>query len=250
MFILKKIMIFFFYPLVLGLFLQAAGIFCLFRKKIKTGTGLVAAGFILLVLCSYMPVIGPLFSAYESSYAVLSDPEKFKDVQWIVVLGGGVIPDERLTPANQLVFSSLSRLTEGLRILRKIPSARLLLSGGRVFSTVSEASIMKKAAMDSGVHENQIVLEEESRDTGDQAEMLKKSLGIKPFILITSAFHMKRAMYLFEKQGMHPIAAPADFQIRRKDFIDPVLFFPSPEALSWAQRLLKEILGLFLIKSI
>lgn len=248
MFILKKIMIFLFYPLVLGLLLQAAGIFYFFRKKFKTGTGLMVAGFILLLMFSYKPVMDPLFSTYESSYPVLFEPEKLKGIEWVVVLGGGVTPDERLTPAGQLSLSSLSRLTEGLRILRRLPSARLLVSGGRVFNRVSEAEIMKKAAMDMGAEEKQIVLEEESKDTKDQAEMLKKSLGTKPFILITSAFHMKRAMTLFEKQGMQAIAAPADFQIKRKDLIDPGTFFPSPESLSRAQRFLKEMLALFLMK--
>lgn len=248
MFILKKIAIFLFYPLFAGLLLQAAGIFCLFRKKTKLGTGLVAAGFLLLILFSYGPVMDPLFSAYENSFPVLSEPEKLTDLQWIVVLGGGVTPDERLTPAGQLSLSSLARLTEGLRILRRLPSARLLVSGGRVFSSVSEASLMKKAALDLGAEEKRIWLEEASRDTEDQALNLKKTLGTKPFILITSAFHMKRSLYLFEKHGMRAIPAPADFQIKRKDDIDPFVFFPSPESLGRAQRFIKELLALFLMK--
>ncbi len=248
MFILKKIIIFLFYPLVLGLLLQAAGIFCLFRKRIKTGTGLVAAGFILLVLFSYDPLTKPVFSSYESSCPVLSQPEKLKDIRWVVVLGGGVSPDTRLTPANQLSYSSLSRLAEGLRILRRLPSARLLVSGGCVFSSVSEASLMKKTAMDMGIEESRIVLEDQSLDTEDQSLLLKKFLDTRPFILITSAFHMRRTLYLFEKQGMRAIPAPADFQVKTKNGMDPCVFFPSPESLSRSQRFLKEILALFLMK--
>lgn len=248
MFILKKIMIFLFYPLVLGLLLQAAGVFCLFRKKFKTGTGLVAAGFFLLLLFSYDPVSSPVFSSYESFCPVLAEPEKLKEIQWVVVLGGGVSPDTRLTPANQLSYSSLSRLTEGLRILRRLPSARLLVSGGCVFSNISEASLMKKTAMDMGIEESRIVLEDQSRDTEDQSLLLKKFLDTKPFILITSAFHMRRALYLFKKQGMQPIPAPADFQVKAKNGIAPCDFFPSPESLGRVQRFLKEILALFLMK--
>ena len=250
MFILKKIIIFLFYPLVLGLFLQAAGVFCLFRKRIKTGTVLVVSGFMLLVLFSYDPVINPVFSSYESSFPVLSEPEKLKEIRWVVVLGGGVTPDTRLTPANQLSYSSLARLAEGLRILGKLPSARLLVSGGCVFSSVSEALVMKNTAVDMGVEESRIVLEDQSRDTFEQAERLKEILGTKPFILITSAFHMRRALSLFEKQGMQVIPAPADFQVKEKNGIDPFLFFPSPESLGRAQRFLKEILALFLMKLI
>ena len=248
LFLLKKILIFLFYPLVIGLFLQALGLVLLFCKKIRSGVVLTTAGFLVLMLFSYRPLMDPLVSSYESVFPVLSEVEKLKDVEWIVVLGGGVTPDERLTAANQLSWSSLSRLIEGIRILRLLPSARLLVSGGRVFSDISEAGLMKRAAMEIGADENRIVLEDKSRDTGDQAQKLKKVLGEKPFVLVTSAFHMKRAVYDFEKIGMHPVPAPADFQVKIKEYIDPGLFFPSPESLGRAQRNLKEILALILMR--
>jgi uncharacterized SAM-binding protein YcdF (DUF218 family) len=56
------------------------------------------------------------------------------------------------------------------------------------------------------------------KDTKEEAQAAKKLLKEKPFILVTSASHMKRAMDIFNKEGLHPVAAPTYHTASKKDF--------------------------------
>jgi uncharacterized SAM-binding protein YcdF (DUF218 family) len=60
-----------------------------------------------------------------------------------------------------------------------------------------------------GVPKDNMIIEEASKDTKDQARLIKPIVGTAPFVLVTSAIHMPRSMALFEKLGMNPIPAPA-----------------------------------------
>ncbi|MBW2649390.1 MAG: YdcF family protein [Deltaproteobacteria bacterium] len=96
-----------------------------------------------------------------------------------------------------------------------MPESRLVFSGGAVFDPVSEAEVMARAAEIMGVEGDRIILEEISRDTGDQARLVQKIVGDERFILVTSASHMPRSMVLFRKSGMEPIPAPTDYRVPR-----------------------------------
>ena len=50
-----------------------------------------------------------------------------------------------------------------------------------------------------------------AKTTFEEAYYMKKRVGNKPFILVTSAYHMPRTIKLFQKAGLNPIAAPTDF---------------------------------------
>ncbi len=62
-----------------------------------------------------------------------------------------------------------------------------------------------------GVPRERITLEARSNDTSDEAALLPPLVGKSPFLLVTSAAHMRRAMALCRKQGLNPIAAATDF---------------------------------------
>ena len=77
---------------------------------------------------------------------------------------------------------------------------------------------MATLAQEIGVSPEEIVLESESMDTADQAQLIKPIIGNDVFVLVTSAAHIPRAMGLFAKLDMHPhpcppqITAPPDSQ--------------------------------------
>ena len=83
-----------------------------------------------------------------------------------------------------------------------------------------------------GVKPQDIVLESDSRDTADEAEIIAKMIGRERFILVTSAAHMPRSMALFKKRGLQPIPAPTDFLVREGPGPDPGRFFPHASSLS------------------
>jgi uncharacterized SAM-binding protein YcdF (DUF218 family) len=133
-----------------------------------------------------------------------------------VVLNCAVNKYNPTLPANQQLGGiSTLRLLEGVRCAQLVSqqhqAPRLILSGGAVFGDHTEARMMASVVDLLGLAPNtKTEIETESRDTAEQARFLKKKLGSEPFILVTSASHMPRSMMLFERLGMHPVAAPAN----------------------------------------
>jgi len=165
-------------------------------------------------------------------------------IKYVVVLGGGHSSDPEFPLISQIGRSSLERLIEGIRIYRKYPEAKLLLSGGSVFDPVPEADTMARVAMEIGIPESDIILETKSKDTKDQAKFIKSVIGSKPFVLVTAAFHMPRAMALFKKHGMNPIPSPIGHRVSEGQGLSPHSFFPGTGNLRKAELAIHEYLGI------
>ena len=99
-----------------------------------------------------------------------------------------------------------------------------------------------------GVDQNDIILEIESRDTKDEARLIKPLVEDAPFVLVTSASHMPRAMALFRKAGMSPIAVPTDHLIKNPYGISFDNLFPRSYHLQKSERAVYEALGLLWAK--
>jgi uncharacterized SAM-binding protein YcdF (DUF218 family) len=239
MFILKKLVSRFFFPLSLGIELILLGVFLKNRGK-----KVILAGVAILYLFSFSPFGYLMLRPLESQYAPVSSSGLNKEVRWIVVLGGGSRGEKSLTPEDRLGDSSLKRLLEGVRLSRLLPRARLVLSGGDYRGISPDAVSMQQVALDQGVGRERIILEAASRDTTDQAKFLKARLGQSPFYLVTSAGHMTRAMRMFVRAGTHPIAAPTDFRAVWSPFQVTDLF-PQADALANTERAFYEYLGNF-----
>ena len=249
MFLIKKIVAPFFLPTTLVFSLLLLGIcFLWFTRKQKFGKFLVTVSFVILALCSYNIIGNVLLGGLEKRYPPLLTVSNHVDVPWVVVLGGGIAPDNNLPDHDQLSGSSLSRLIEGIRIHRLIPGSRLLLSGGAVFGMVSEAAVMAETAVSLGVNRAELYLDKRSKDSKDQAQEVKKIVGSGGFILVTSAAHMPRVMALFEKQGLTPIPAPTNYQVKKRQHISPGMFFPGSSNLRKAEYAIHEYLGLIWAK--
>jgi len=103
---------------------------------------------------------------------------------------------------------------------------------------------MAKAAESLGVDQQKILLESQSRDTGSEAKFVRAVVGSEPFILVTSASHMPRAMALFKKQGMDPIADPTDYLTGVSWGVSASDLVPTGNGLVAARRAVYEYLGL------
>lgn len=244
-FLLKKIISPFLLPLPITLLLLGVGtILALINKAKRTQYTCLIAGFACLIFFSLRMNAYLLIDTLQSRYQPLVTPPQ--NVNKIVVLGGG-ISGGKIYPANIMLRSaSLSRLVEGIRqfyILKKHGiNATLILSGGRVFESQAEAGTMRNTAIMLGIPKNAIQIEDGSKDTHDEALFLKRELGAQPFILVTSAFHMPRAMELFQAVGTNPIAAPTQFfgptNLKIKSYI------PSSLALEISDITIHEYLGM------
>ncbi|MBW1698681.1 MAG: envelope biogenesis factor ElyC [Deltaproteobacteria bacterium] len=249
MFLLKKIAAPLFLPVSLCLELLLAGLVLLwFTRRQKAGKILVLMGVILLAALSYSPLpetlLRPLEYRYPPVLKIDSAQNIKQDIKWVVVLGGGHTSNPKLPSTSQLSYASIARLVEGIRLYRKLPGSRLILSGGNPFGPVSNARVLADVAMAVGVDRQNLVLEPASKDTKDEAMLIQKIVGDDRFFLVTSASHMPRSMALFKKRGMHPLPAPAGHLVKDSKKRHPGRFFPWTANLAKAERAFHEYLGL------
>lgn len=147
MFLFKKIVAPLLFPLSIILEILILGIFLLwFTRRQKTGKVFVFIGALLLGLLSYSSISDICLKPLEDKYAPLVELQTFSDVKWIVVLGGGHNSDPKLPVTGPIGDSSLSRLLEGVRIHKKLPESKLILSGSGVYDPVSNALVMAGVA--------------------------------------------------------------------------------------------------------
>jgi uncharacterized SAM-binding protein YcdF (DUF218 family) len=233
------------YPLGITLWLGFLGVYLWKRNpRSRTGPFLISTGLLLLLVFS-LPITGWLLLwGLESKAGPYASPQELEDkgIKNIVVLSGSRRTGPRPV-TDRLNCASVARTLEGLRLWKKKPEASLHLSGGSMLKKNSVAQAMADFSRFSGVPDNALVLEAESWNTEDQAELLKERLGKKPFALITSASHMPRSLALFKKQGLNPVPCPTDFNTVDLDF-GVERFIPGAKGLSMSQKALHEYMGL------
>jgi uncharacterized SAM-binding protein YcdF (DUF218 family) len=249
LFVSKKIISAVFYPVGTALLFWMTGLaFWLFKPRSRSGFMLVGLGGLWLFIMS-MPATGFfLLRSLETHAGPYADAQVLarKHTRFVVVLGGDVRSGE-LTTADRLVCTSLARVMEGIRLWRGIPGSKLILSGGRYSPTVmSSAEAMAALARELGVPSEALILESQSRDTREEARLLRPILGQQPFALVTSASHMMRSLMDFRKDGLEPIPAPADFQAM--DFrLNCSMFMPGAYSLEMSRKAIHEYLGMLAI---
>ena len=249
MFILKKIIALLLMPMSLCLGLLGVGILLLWvRRRIGAAKIMLTLGFLVLAALSFSAVADPLIKPLELWYPPLLDISGMKDVKWVVVLGGGHTSSPEFQPNAQVFNSSLSRIVEGIRIHRELPGSKLLLSGGAVFDPVPEAETMAAVARMLGVSPDDLVLESQSKDTGQQSQFVQGIIQNDGFVLVTSAIHMPRAMLVFEQKGLRPIPAPTEFGDWMRKETTPYRFFPRAVELRKVETAAHEYLGLLWAK--
>ena len=249
MFVIKKIVTFFLNPFQLGMVLCLFGLLLLWgfsRRREKQGRLLVTAGILWMAFFGMDPVAKALMGPLEDPFRPV-EPftiEEGKPVpKFVVILAGGHRADPELPVTSHLRSPAIHRLIEGIRLHRKIPQSKLVLSGGIVSYGKRECETMKALALELGVEETDIILEGESRDTRSQAVQLTPLLKEKPFLLVSSANHLQRAVARFEAQGLKPIATPAIFITTQEDPDNFWVPFPNPGSVWTSYRALHERVG-------
>lgn len=204
MFLFKKIVSAFLLPLPIGLFLLFIAFYFLMRNSYKKAKIFLFLGLSWFVLLSFQPISNAIISPLENSYKALLEIPK---VQYVLVLGSGHKTNKNLSITSQLGSTAVVRLNEGIRIYKKLDNAKLIVSGYKGFDKNYHSFMSKKLLLDLGVKKENIIKMDKPKDTRQEAIEAKKIIGTNPFILVTSASHMKRSMLLFEKLGLKPIAA-------------------------------------------
>lgn len=199
LFSLKKFISFFLEPFTFGfLILLLAFIFLLFNNY-KKAKSILFVGLIFIFLISNSLFSNFLISPLENQYKNQKNVDISK-VEYILLLGGD--------------FES--RAYEVIKLSLKLKDAKIITSGYAGKMMISDALYAKNELISLGINENRIIMQEKPKDTIEEAKSIKELLNNKPFILVTSAYHMPRAMKIFQMQGLNPIAVPTDFTVKEQ----------------------------------
>lgn len=153
------------------------------------------------------PII--LFSAiiiqlFFSIFILLYKPKnKYLDYDYIVVLGYVIKNDE----INKTL---MYRLSKALDMAKNYPKAKIILSGGKSASnTLTEAEVMKNFLLLKDIDEERIILEDKSTSTIENITNIKKVIDSQRILLISSDYHILRALWICKNKGLYPDSAKA-----------------------------------------
>ena len=241
-FAIKKILDPFLLPLGFFLCVAAAGILLLALGKKKAGIIATVLAVVLLAAASSGPVSRLLLDPLESKYQPYPAHGGAK-VDFVVVLGGGHVSDPDLPVPSFLSGQALQRLVEGIRVFRANPGSKLVFSGAGVSDPLPEAVVMARVARTLGVNSSDILLDIQSTDTKDHTVFVKNIVKSRSFAVVTSAFHMPRAMAMFTKARMSPVPAPAG-HLSKASGKTWFSWVPNVEALYGSHKAMHEYVGL------
>ena len=240
-FITKKIITFFVEPLGLILTLGLIGLYFLNKSAYTKAKFFLSFSIFLLLFLSYPPVGNSLTQQLESQYSKYD--YKNNDILYIHVLGGGHYDNSKWPLSAQIGNASLKRTIEGISIYKKLnnPNIKLIFTGyAGPGNNTTNAEINASVAKIAGISNKKIIVNGRPKDTKEEAIYNKSLTEGKPFVLVTSASHMTRAIKLFEGVGLKPIPAPTDFKRIDVEFLS----IPSISSLQKSRIAIHEFLGI------
>jgi uncharacterized SAM-binding protein YcdF (DUF218 family) len=175
-----------------------------------------AAGAIGLLVCGFSPLALWLTAALETRFPAPNPMPA--QITGIIVLGGGIRLQGSVLRDTLSLSEAGDRLLALADLARRYPTARIVVSGasGDLFSEgAAEADLVREHAHMLSVDPARILVEDRSRNTYENAEYTSAMLKPEPgqtWLLVTSAWHMPRAVGAFRRAGFSVIAYPVDFR--------------------------------------
>ena len=242
MFLLKTFFSRFLFPLPLSLELLLVGLILLWcTRRQRAGKALVTLGTALLLAFSNVSISNALVRHLERRYPpfAVGHLESIKsNVTYIAVLGGSTNDDPNVPITSHISPDVMVRLVEGVLLQHAIPGSKLILSAGN-----ESAGGMTKLSQALGVRMEDILHLDGPRNTEEESQQIAHIVGKQPFVLVTSASHMPRAMAFCRKRGLQPMAAPSDYLAPRQQW-ELGYLFPDGFFLFKSQVAVYEYLGL------
>ncbi|MEM9255730.1 MAG: YdcF family protein [Pseudomonadota bacterium] len=209
----------------------------------RMGLATLGLAFSWLYLCSTAGFANYLMGVLERDYPS-SSMRVVEPADVIVLLGGamrghthmGTLPD-----LNQ----HADRLVHAVHLFKSGKAPLILLSGGALPGNRPEASQMQDILNVMGVPSDRVLQEPRSRNTYENAlygAQLLDKFGFERILLVTSAYHMRRAMAVFTAQGVDVVPAPTDYQRVVGHALIPA-WLPGLSNLSRSSYALHELFG-------
>jgi uncharacterized SAM-binding protein YcdF (DUF218 family) len=181
----------------------------------------------LSVLFPALALLILVVSVWTSTGSVLLEPleDRFsrpaaqpEEVKGIIVLGGFFEGGINLVRHGYELNNSADRIVEAAILARRYPDAKIVVTGGNgslLLAGEGDAVTAPRLLEALGIARERLRLETHSRNTYENAVFTRDLVKPKPgetWLLVTSAFHMPRAMALFRKAGFDIVAWPTDYR--------------------------------------
>ena len=253
-FILSKIIGFLIKPLHVLLILMAGAAGLRYarsrasRKRAKLVHRLhriVTAVLVLWIANLLMPIL-PYMAVHQLEHRFPIPDQHSLNPDMIVILGGWQgAPSAMRDETTPSISSGGDRLITGLILAERYPNAKIAFPGGlkRAGDKASEADITEAVIQGLNLDRNRLIVEGMSRNTAENAAYLNELIDgeAAQIVLITSAWHMPRAIGSFRAAGLNPIPYPTDFSTPK----DGVSFMKLlGKGLGLTQTALSEYIGL------
>jgi len=227
-FTLSKVLWFLVEPGNLFVIVLLAGVFLLWIGRVQLGRWLLSLALLVILLLTVFPVGTTMLSSLENRF---ERPEMMPEqVSGIIVLGGvlnQLIAKKRGSAAPK--FAS-GRFAEFVNLAATYPEARLVFTGGSGSlrnQELKEADFAEPLLRAWGLDTSRVIFEKQSRNTFENAKLsraLVKPKSGERWILITSAFHMPRAVGVFRRTGWEVLPMPVEFQTAGDEGLWPPSF--------------------------
>ena len=227
--------------------LALAGMLLMRTRFVRAGRTLLVLAVLLLAVIGISPIGNALMLPLEQRFPKWDASRGAPD--GIVVLGGAIGPEVSAARGEPAINEAAERVTAIAELARRYPAARLLYSGGtgNLFGGPSEADFVTPLLESFGIARERILLENRSRNTAENALFSKALANPKPgerWLVVTSAYHMPRAMGIFRDAGFTVEAYPVDWRTRGpKDLQAPFRSFA--DGLARTDTAAHEWVGLF-----
>lgn len=246
-FFFSKILLFIFSPLIWAFILL---VWALLTKKPKRRRNLLLSSVLIIYLFSNSFLFDEAMRNWEMHPSYQNNNKVY---DYAVVLGGVTSYHDKKN--NQIGFyRSVDRLMQAIILYKKGIVKKIVFTGGD--ATIledgnKEADIIAQYLKDIGLPAEDLIFENNSRNTHENAvyvhDLLKPS-GNENILLITSAFHMRRALGCFKKEGMSPDYYVADRYSGKRKYVPDHLLIPNSETLDRWSMLFHEMSGYVIYK--
>jgi len=188
----------------------------LFKRLRRFGLGLSLIFTLAAIALGLLPIASYILLPLEGRFPEFLDDGK--SVDGIILLGGAVEASDSKSRGRIVANEAAERVLDTIELIHQYPAARILISGGggTVFGDgAAEAPIVADYFRTIGIDSARILVEDRSRTTAENAvyskELAKPREGER-WLLVTSAWHMPRAVGVFEKIGFPVTPYPVDFR--------------------------------------
>ncbi len=217
-FYLSKILFFVIRPTNFLIILLGLGLVLQLTRWRRTGMVAAASAFLGLAVLGFSPAANLLLQPLEDRFP---RPDTPPPVDGIIVLGGAVDTVTSGARGVPALTTSAERLTTVAGLARKLPTAKIIHTGGQgllVPGQTTESAVAVGLFTDFGIDPERIVLEDKSRNTWENAVLTRELVKPEPgqtWLLVTSAYHMPRAISVFREAGWSGLTAwPVDYRTR------------------------------------